>query len=246
MSVLCVGLACQQERPRAGGTLDTSTTGPLDPAGGTGGGGGTGPGTGHGGEAGEGEAGAPGATGQTSIPPMPSCLEQVAFTAVASAFVSPTPKSLALALNELTFDAGPISVVLDGATEQPMVTASYSTVENGVHRFPAELVPSPTPAWILGNAFGSSTAQREGWLLVILEHGPLEVPLRNIHVDVTTEADCTSGFASLTAVIPAETNDIIDDLIGSTDEQPAGERFEGDVTVRGMFVLELVEFDNPI
>src|SRR5690606_15694102 len=99
---------------------------------------------------------------------------------------------------------------------------------------------------ILDESFGSTSAQQEGWLLVMLDSGPLEVPIRDIHVDVSTEADCTSGLANMTAVILAETSDLVDDLIGATESAASGDRFEGDVTIRGIFVLELVEFANPV
>lgn len=243
IGTLCASLACQQERPGSASALNSSSTGSVGPLG-SGGTGSDPQGTGEAGKAGE--TGAGGAAGESSTPSTPTCQPPVAFAAVASAFISPTPKDLALALNELTFDTSPISVVLGGSSQQPVVTVSYTTAHDGVHSYPGELAPTSAPAWILDETFGSTSAQQEGWLLVMLDSGPLEVPIRNIHVDVSTEADCTSGFANMTAVIPAETSDLVDDLIGATESAASGDRFEGDVTIRGIFVLELVEFANPV
>ncbi|MBN1610551.1 MAG: hypothetical protein JW940_28230 [Polyangiaceae bacterium] len=208
-----------------------------------------------------------GAAGQSETGSQPSsaCRENRAFVAVFTAFVDPTPVDVALGLNSATFGTNPIALVLSGARAEPSLAVSYPTTKDGVQAFPKACSPSPAPAWIKDNRFGTSSAQVEGWMLVKAAAGPLEVPLRNISVAATTEPDCTHGMAMLTAVIPTASVDSLPRLSTLSQADDAAEETQADdggcknhkcaaqedardapadVTIRAMFALELVDFDT--
>jgi hypothetical protein len=178
--------------------------------------------------------------------PEGACHSDVAFVAVTGAFVDPTPKDLALGLNELTYGVHPITFVLSGARQDPVLTASYTSGEDGVHSFPPALTPVGAAAWVTDDGFGTSSAQEEGWMLVSMDTGPLEVPLRNISVTTSTEADCTRGTATMTAVIPGEHADLIPrlSLQPESEDETEEERDAPDATLHALFTLELVDFDR--
>jgi hypothetical protein len=168
-----------------------------------------------------------GAAGQgdaaSDAEPMGACQQNRAFVAVFTAFVAPTPMDLALGLNSATFGTNPIALVLSGASAEPSLAVSYPTNKDRVRAFPKAATPSPAPAWIADNGFGTSSAQVQGWMLVKAAGGPLEVPLANISVTATTEPDCTHGTAVLTGVIPAASAESLPRLsVPSAEEDPAG------------------------
>jgi hypothetical protein len=181
--------------------------------------------------------------------PKSACQADLAFVAVSGSFVEPTPRELALGLNELTFGTRPIAFVLSGAVADASLAASYTLGEDGIEAFPSGLVPPPTSAWIDDSGFGTLAAQEEGWLLATLDEGPLEVPLRNIAVTATTNPTCTSGTATLTAAIPADHADLVavlslePDVEVEPDEEEEDRGSVSDVQLRGVFVIELVDFD---
>jgi len=250
-SVLGAGVACQSERPpppsaqgvSGGGKTHNDAGGAFSDMGGSGGA------ESVGGSQAGGAAGQPGSvigsTGSGGITEPAACSSDIAFQAVSSAFVEPTPKALALRLNELTFDGAPISFVLQGEAPDQTLQASYTVDEDGYQVFPGALIPPETPAWLQDNDFGSVAPQEEGWLLVTTEEGPLELPLRNIRVTASTESDCTRGLAVVTGVAPAEQADVWEELVEPTAEDAEdGERGGADMTIRALFAIELVEFHD--
>ncbi len=176
-----------------------------------------------------------------------ACQQDLAFAAVSGAFVGPTPFELALALNQVAYDTSVISFVLRGAADDPTLTASYTLVQDGEHMFPKVLEPSSAPAWVSDSGFGSTSSQQQGWMLVSIDSGPLEIPLRNIRVTASTESGCTRGVAVVTAVIPGEDADVVDELVPSSE--PAGGEERGtaaDITIRALFDIETVPFKGMV
>lgn len=196
-----------------------------------------------------GEGGSEQGEGGAGIPPIDqACSGDRAFAALSGAFVDPTPRDLAIALNEAIFGIAPMSFVLRGESDVAEAAASYTIVGDGAHSFPESTAPSFVPAWIAEGGFGSTSSQERGYLLVELSDGPLEVPLDNVSFVATTRDGCTRGMVNMTGVISAANGDVIEQLIGaSTDTAaaPADERRvpTEDVTVSALFLVELVEFD---
>lgn len=190
----------------------------------------------------------PGAAGDGPVDPRPtdtSCSGERAFAVTASAFVSPTPKALAEALNADTFDSSPLTVVLRNDGEAPLVAASYTQDSAGKQIFHPGLEPELTPAWLTGDTFGTETAQPHGYLLVSTQSGPLEVPLDNVSFSLSTSDRCGKGVATLSGVIPADHADLVDTLTGASaggSEDP-GREAPADTPVSAIFSVELVDFD---
>lgn len=179
-----------------------------------------------------------------------ACEGDRAFDVVSGAFVDPTPPALALALNEAIWGKRPLVIVLRADGDEPRLAASYTKLLGAAQEFPKGLIPEFTPAWVAEGGFGSSSAQTAGWLLVTLESGPLEVPLQNLNVFVTTRDGCSKGFASLSAVIPGDNADLVEEIVGAPiegepeeedPEEPEQEDTQ-EVPVQALFSLELADF----
>jgi hypothetical protein len=257
--VLLLSVGCADEEPTIGGWRSGSgasggvsgasgaSNPPLEagaPAGGgtptDGGAPGSGGSLAVGSDAGVGEGGA------NALPIDAACVGNRAFVAVSGAFIEPTPRELALGLNELIFDSTPMSFVLLEDAGLPRVAASHTILNDGLHAFPEALTPQFVPGWLAEGGFGSSAAQERGHLYVVLEDGPLEVPLANITFSATTQADCTRGVVSMNGVIPAHRADLVARLSGvpSDDSMDPDDRpVDEEVTVSALFAVDLVEFD---
>lgn len=185
------------------------------------------------------DAGAP-----TAEPIDRACMGDRAFAVSGGAFVAPTEKPLALALNRDIFGVSPITFVLRGGDE-PIVVASYSVDANGQQAFPAALATPSVAAWIRSGGFGTETAQPSGYLRVIADDGDVEIPLENLTFSVTTQQGCTRGVARLTATIPASRRDLVDKLSGGRGDGPddPGRSAEVETPVHAVFEVELVDFD---
>jgi hypothetical protein len=176
------------------------------------------------------------------------CDQAGIFAATSTAFVEPTPRELALGLNAVTYGGSPISVVLRDLDSEPTVAASYTVVnEEGRHAFPDGLVPEAVPAWVEDDEFGNIPAQEEGWLLVEIDSQPLELPLHNLRLSVSTEADCSRGTMTLSGVVWGSESDVWQDAVaGGQDVEPPDEvqdedRVVDDVTVSAIFTIERVD-----
>lgn len=197
----------------------------------------------------EGEGGAGGA----DQPPPPTepidgaCVGRRAFVATSGAFVPPTGKALALALNAATYGASPITFALFADSQPVRAAASYSVKSGQRHSFPPSLAIEPTPAWLALGGFGSLTAQGRGYLQLATDDGPLELPLDNVSFTVSTADDCTRGVARLTGVIPEANADLIERLSGAggagaegeADARPAA----ADTPIEAVFSVESVDFE---
>lgn len=186
--------------------------------------------------------------GEPAVDPTPlqsTCTGERAFTASSGAFIAPTDKALAEALNDGIYGISPVTFVLlnDGAS--PRVAASYSKDSSGKQAFHAGLAPEPTAAWVNGETFGTDTAQPEGYLLIDTADGPLEVPLANLSYSLTTSERCSKGIATLAGVIPKSHADLVVRLTGveSGDPEDAERGDAVDTPVSAIFSVEQSDFD---
>ncbi len=196
----------------------------------------------------QGEGGAGGADQPPPLKPIDgACLGRRAFVATSGAFVPPTGKELALALNAATYGASPIAFALFADSQPITAAASYSVKSGQRHSFPPSLAIEPTPAWLALGGFGSLTAQGRGYLQLTTADGPLELPLDNVSFTVSTADDCTRGVARVTGVIPEANADLIERLSGAggagaegeADARPAA----ADTPIEAVFSVESVDFE---
>ena len=188
---------------------------------------------------------------EQSPPPevTPLCEGNRAFAASYSAFVPPTPPDLAIALNAQLYGKNPVSVVLTRDDEGPLLAATYTTQEDGVHSFPGGLDPDLARAKNTPTGFESQAAQLEAWLWLDLEDGPVELPLENVTLLATALNSCTAALITLTGVVSEDYADLVAEISGDQSEPEVdGGDDRGDMegtstSVKLLIEAELVDFD---
>ncbi len=142
------------------------------------------------------------------MPPVDSaCQKSVAFWATGASFTFPTPKNLAAALGELTFDyeQHPVTVVLLTQSGGGMTLAASAT-EQQPGGFAEVFVPGQkpgfVPATVTAGGFATGASQAQGWLKVKDPSGIKQIELSNIELSVSTSNKCSVLVGLLTAVIP--------------------------------------------
>ncbi|MCA9618597.1 MAG: hypothetical protein KC731_06240 [Myxococcales bacterium] len=188
-------LACDADR---WGNLSPGTE--TDPGTGDGGGGAATmapPVTGEGGDGGEG-----GALPSGDAP----CVASSAFRATGMSFTEPTPKDLALALNDASYgyDAAPVTVVLRVAEEGTTLAASATELgSDDLYAFLGD-APDFVGASLWDGGFRSDTPQLSGSLRI----EGVAIPLENITIEATTSSDCSQGIFVMDAVLPSGAGDL--------------------------------------
>lgn len=211
MALMCSLGACTSERepPAGAGTgHTTSSSSSATSAGAAGAGGAAVGGASAGGET-AGAAGA-GEAGGAVLPPDPLCAVDVALGAATIAFVSPTSPELAQALNSLTFayraDPRVITLVLlasHGAAGATLAMSATSDSGSYEQAFPEGLSPTWASAQLGYGELRSATTQDVGYLRVVDDAGPVDIELRSLYVEASTDGACQSAVATLDATIPA-------------------------------------------
>ena len=228
ISAACVLVACSdEERPgghpgnSSGGTsgagAEPSTAGSGGAAAGEAGAGG---GSQAGGAAGA--AGSSGAGGVVTVPvdggvdggdePIPSCVDGRAFRAAGAAFVSPTPVSLASALNELVYEptAHPLTIATLARGATGTVAVSFTELHtDAIHeRFPEAFAPTSASLSVIDNQLVSGAPQTTGYLRLTDASGEVEIELNELSVDAVPINGCDALRASVSAVIPETQGEI--------------------------------------
>jgi len=163
--------------------------------------GGQGGGTGGGGGIG-GSGGAP-----EIVPLDNACIADVAFQSAGLFFKSPTPQALALALNELTYDADthPITVVLQGADPSNVSVAASATEEDS--SISEVFLPGLTPTFAAGvlyeGGFQTDSPQSTGYVHIVDLASTVDIELSDLNIFATTSGDCTAAVIVIDAKIPA-------------------------------------------
>lgn len=165
-----------------------------------------------------------------------------AFIATGGAFVDPTPPKLALRLNQDIYRQPAVTLVLLNEEHPPRMTASYSVGTAFGQAF-SNLKPDLVQARGSASGFTYEHTQLRGWMWIQRDAGPIELPLRNLHVTATALDSCTRVLFTLSAVVPAE--DV--DLIAPDLELDAGggprEDQVAETSIRALFEAELTHFD---
>ncbi len=191
--------------------------------------------------------GAGGSNPLTELPEEPACQRDVAFQAHGINFVEPTPRDLALRLNEMSFgyDSQGIAVALGaGSPGSPKLLVGFSEMQDGVHHI---ATGEPTAARVGPGGFESLGVQSSALLRVGHDPHVVDLELRNVTVRARTVGECGEAWVSLSAVIPTsegshmlkgETGfDSVADLAGGSQDGQVGWQFQA------LFLTEAVSFD---
>lgn len=230
-----------------GGAASGGSAGSAGAAAGSGGSAGTAPDAG-------GDAGLDAATGGASSLDGgaidTACTGNKAFVANGAAYVFPTPPALAGALSSLGYEASahPLTVVLAVKGDGTAVTAASASVvaEGGVaHSFPDSMKPDLAPATVKAGGFGSSSQQKDAWLVITDKGGEKYVKLENVAFSASTSSACSTALVALTAVIPASESGV---LIESATESTtlgklAGPSSGGSWDLKVLFTAASTDFD---
>lgn len=251
-ALACLLAACTQQG--SGRPPPITTTTPPGVTGGDGGGGGGGgaggtAGTGGGGGAPGGSGGA-GSGGTAGAPPFDArCEGAHAFWASGSAWTSPTPRDLAVALNELTYEPAthPLTVVLIarvGVEAVAALSATEVSTDGLSQRFPSGKEAPFLDLELFEGGLRSTAPQSPGWMRL----GDTYVELTNLRVEGVTQGGCTSLSVTLSADIPESEGATVLHLAGgdrTIAELAGGMPPSGSIAwpVKAVFGAEEIDFD---
>ncbi|MSP24858.1 MAG: hypothetical protein EXR75_06760 [Myxococcales bacterium] len=231
---VATGPAGTAQTTGATGASGTSTTGSGGAQGGAGAGGG---------EQGGGNAGG------NVAPADNACIGDFAFRAAGASFAPPTPKALALALTQFSFDSAtehPITIVLRSTDPaKATVAASPTSLVDFQEEFVPGLEPEFTAATIMAGRFISAAPQNMGYVRVTHETGNLDLRVGNVTIDAATASDCGQAMVSIVAIVPAaeRTKTLVVSGKTTTVGALAGGSAANDFDVAMLFLAETVSFN---